>query len=294
MAQIKDGFVGSRMIVIPVDVKIFMESDPFTSILHVTDIGYSPNARYHYRSRNKGVPQYILLYCIDGSGWVKCNGIQHELSKNHFFIIPTETPHSYGASETTPWSIYWIHFTGTMASIFGNGFAKPCPIPVSDTSRIANRIMLFEELYSSLETGYTIEKLRYSSSVLCYLLGTFKYVDLYKQASPEYHKKNSILESGCHYLTENIERNISLSDLCSYLGYSESYCLSLFRKYTGKTPIQYLMSLRIQTACRLLKITNLKINQICLKVGIRDQYYFSRVFTREIGISPSKYRKKEI
>ncbi len=291
MVQIKDGFVGSRMKVMSDDIKNLMASDPMTSVLHVTDIGFFPHAKCHYRNRDDGAPQFILIYCVDGSGWINCNGSLSILKKNRFFIIPSGTPHSYGASEEEPWSIYWIHFAGTMAPVFGDGFSQPCPIPVTETSRIANRISIFEELYSSLETGYTIEKLRYATSVLWYLLGSFKYVDFYKQSSPDYNKVKSTVESGCHFLTENLERDISLGDLCSYLGYSESYCQSLFRQYTGKTPMQYLTDLRLQTACRLLEMTNLKINQICLKVGIKDQYYFSRIFAREIGVPPSEYRK---
>lgn len=293
MVQIKDGFAGSRMVVMPDAIRKKMASDPLTSTLYVTDIGYFPNAMYHYRVRENGVSQYILIYCVDGSGWIRCNGTVHTLNKNHFFIIPSETPHAYGASETAPWSIYWIHFTGSISSVFGDGFSRPCPVPVSDSSRIADRITIFEELYFSLETAFTTERLRYASSVLCHLLGAFKYIDAYRQSAPNYQKLNSILESACHYLSENLERDISLEDLCSYIGYSESYCLSLFRKYTGKSPMQYLTSLRIQAACRLLEVTGLKINQICQKVGIKDQYYFSRVFTKEIGVPPSEYRKKE-
>ncbi|MDY4890912.1 MAG: AraC family transcriptional regulator, partial [Prevotella sp.] len=48
--------------------------------------------------------------------------------------------------------------------------------------------------------------------------------------------------------------------------------------------------LKIQLACKLLETTDLKINQICAKVGIDDSYYFSRLFTKTIGISPKKYR----
>lgn len=293
MAHIKDGFVGSRMKVMSGDIINLMSSDPVTSVLYVTDIGFFPNAKYHYRNRDTGVPQFILIYCVEGAGWINCGGNHNILNKNQFFIIPRGTPHSYGASEDEPWSIYWIHFAGTMATAFGDGFSLPCPIPVTETSRIADRISIFEELYSSLETGYTIEKLRYATSVLWYLLGAFKYIEFYKQSSPDYHKVKSILESGNHFLIENLERSISLRDLCSYLGYSESYCQSLFRQYTGKTPMQYLTSLRIQEACRLLDTTGLKINQICQKVGIKDQYYFSRVFVRETGVPPSKYRKRE-
>ena len=51
-----------------------------------------------------------------------------------------------------------------------------------------------------------------------------------------------------------------------------------------------MIKLKMQYACELLEQTELKINQICCMVGIADQYYFSNLFTKNIGVSPSGYR----
>ena len=54
----------------------------------------------------------------------------------------------------------------------------------------------------------------------------------------------------------------------------------------------HLRQLRMSHACHLLDFSTLHINQICHKVGISDPYYFSRVFTATMGISPSEYRRQ--
>jgi YesN/AraC family two-component response regulator len=67
----------------------------------------------------------------------------------------------------------------------------------------------------------------------------------------------------------------------------------VFKKKTGLSPLAYFNQLKVQHACELLKKTDLKMNQICYKVGIEDSLYFSRLFSKIIGMSPTEYRKAE-
>ena len=92
-------------------------------------------------------------------------------------------------------------------------------------------------------------------------------------------------------MKENIENRISLQNIIDYTGYSQSHLSALFKKHTGMSPLAYFNRLKIERACQLLKDTDLKVNQICLKLGIDDQYYFSRLFSKTMGISPTAYRE---
>ena len=67
----------------------------------------------------------------------------------------------------------------------------------------------------------------------------------------------------------------------------------LFKKQTGHSPLTYFNLLKMQQACLLLDTTDMKINQICYKIGIEDTYYFSRLFSKIMGMSPREYRKIE-
>jgi transcriptional regulator GlxA family with amidase domain len=91
-------------------------------------------------------------------------------------------------------------------------------------------------------------------------------------------------------MRENIEKGISLNDVAAYAGYSPSHFSSLFRQRTGESLVNYFNTLRLNRACELLRETNMKINQICYKVGIEDNYYFSRLFSQKMGVSPTEYR----
>ncbi|MBQ8606821.1 MAG: helix-turn-helix transcriptional regulator, partial [Bacteroidaceae bacterium] len=69
-----------------------------------------------------------------------------------------------------------------------------------------------------------------------------------------------------------------------------SYFSALFSEVMGLGPLAYFNQLKMQRACELLSFTDLKINQLCYKVGIADPYYFSRLFRQTMGVSPKEYR----
>lgn len=71
--------------------------------------------------------------------------------------------------------------------------------------------------------------------------------------------------------------------MASHFGYSESYMYRLFFKETGYAPMNYFLHMKIDRACQLLLHTNMKINQVALKLGFDDPYYFSRIFKKIVG-----------
>ena len=88
-----------------------------------------------------------------------------------------------------------------------------------------------------------------------------------------------------------MEPDFSLDTVCSVLGVSNSYFSTIFKKETEKSFITYLTDYRMDVAVRLIVETNDKSYEIGEKVGYLDANYFSYVFKKKFGVSPSKYRK---
>lgn len=285
MPRQKDGFQGEQSVVLSPMVVEMAERDELVSSLFVTDIGYYPNATNHYRERKQAIDQYVLIYCVDGNGWYRLKGKDYQINKNQFFILPAGEPHIYGANDS--WTIYWVHFRGAHAAIYAEGMQTPQSINVAMNSRIRDRINIFEELLSTLHAGQGIEDLRYASSLLHHFLASMRYLGQFRKA---YQVESDTIEAAIHFMQENIENRITLQDVLDYIGYSQSHFSSLFKKRTGESPIAYFNRLKIEYACRLLKETDLKINQICFKIGIEDSFYFSRLFSKAMGMSPTEYR----
>lgn len=291
MTKLKDGFRGSRAIVLPDSIVREMEHDLFESNLYITDIGYYPKARHHFRKRENGASQYILIYCVDGKGWVESRDRKFDIAANQFFILPAGKPHLYGSHEKDPWTIYWLHFNGNMADFYADGYDTPTTISPTDESRIRERLAIFEEMYHVLENGYSKDNLNYAISSLYYFLGSIKYIGKFRESSGRQEHSKDVIEKAVLYMKEHIEKNLILDELCSYLRYSKSYFSNKFKRHTGYSPISYFIQLKIQAACHLLDFTDMQINQVCHKVGITDPYYFTKLFTKSIGYSPTRYRE---
>lgn len=288
MVKQKDGFRGEQSVVLPPMVVEMAERDELASSLFVTDIGYYPNATNHYRERKKAIDQYVLIYCVDGNGWYQLNGKEYQVSKNQFFILPAGHPHIYGATEW--WTIYWVHFRGEHASIFAEGMQKPNDINIALNSRISDRIGIFEEIISTLQTGEGIEDLRYASSLLHHFLASMRYLGQFRRSKTLNLDNQTVVDAAVHFMQENIGNRIKLADVIHYVGYSQSHFSQLFRRQKGVSPLAYFNQLKVEYACKMLRETDMKINQICYKIGIEDPFYFSRMFSKAVGMSPSEYR----
>ena len=261
-----------------------------TKALFVTDIGYYPDARYHYRQRQEGSVQNILIYCINGKGWIETGFTRKKVQKDQYFIIPANVPHCYGADNRDPWTIYWLHFTGEISNLFARkDFAITSLDPIENVAK-DRRIRLFEELYQNLVMGYSTENIEYASVCLWYLLGSFNYIQQFERMRVV--QRDDVIEKSIIYMHDHIDKSISLAELSSFCGYSVSHFSLIFRNKTSRSPIEYFNGLKMQRACQLLDFTDMRINEIASELAFEDQFYFSRLFRKITGMSPAEYRKK--
>ncbi len=101
----------------------------------------------------------------------------------------------------------------------------------------------------------------------------------------------SIIERARQYVQENYsDSDLSIEGICSELNVSPAYFSTLFKKETGQTFVAYVTRVRMEQAVELLKGTEDKTYIIAEKVGYTEPNYFSYVFKKQFGISPSKYR----
>ncbi|MDL2255157.1 AraC family transcriptional regulator [Parabacteroides sp. OttesenSCG-928-K15] len=294
MAKKKEGFKGERFISLPEELLVRYSKDPLIGNLYVRKIGFFPRVKYHYIQKDKGTDYAMLIYCTDGRGWYTIYGKKYEIKENQYIIIPPGTPYSFGAEEENPWTIYWLHFQGKLVSSFLPSHPAPSSILPGEYSRMQDRLQLFEEIYNAFSMGYTKEYLIYTSMCLYHFLASFIYLEQYRYIRTPGNKPLSFSSRVIHYMQENIERNLSLQDLAAHFNYSPSHLSMLFQKETGVSPINYFIRLKIQEACQYIELTNLKLHDISTKLGFDEPAYFSRIFTKVMGLSPSAYRKKEV
>ncbi|MFC4213561.1 helix-turn-helix domain-containing protein [Pedobacter petrophilus] len=287
----KDGFEGQMAIVLPKSIiNQFCIKNKIIDKAFITDIGYYPKAKFHYRKR-AGVEQNILIYCVEGKGQVTLDKNKYTINPGDFFVIPFGKPHAYQTDIENPWTIYWCHFKGEQTDeiikqIYNKFGSFKASVPFTDS-----RIELFNKLYQNLEKGYSFENISYVNLLFPQFLGSFlfnqKFTPNLALDTPD------IIDLSIQLMQENIFKSLSLKELAEHVNSSPSNYSAVFRKKTGFPPVAYFNHLKIQKACQFLQFTDLRIKEIALRLGIEDQYYFSRLFTKIMSCSPSTYREQK-
>lgn len=286
-----EGFNGQRAIVLPDKVIKSYRKSALISNIFITDIGFYPKAKFHYRERKSGTAGQILIYCVDGKGWIQIDGKEISIERDQFIIIPALMPHKYGSDEKNPWSIYWMHFKGTFASELSDLLSLNSTSFSRSISYSEERIKIFDSMYNILEKGYSDANLQYINMCLWHFLATFSYPDLFHTSSG--NNIEDAIDRSIAYMRESVHHLLSLKQLAEQALISPSHYSALFKKKTGYPPLAYFNHIKIQKACQYLEFTNNNIKEISYKLGISDPYYFSRLFSNIMGQSPLEFRNRK-
>lgn len=280
----EDGFRGERMTVLKAEQISEYITDPLVKRLYLTDVGFFPSAEYHFMERKDGCNQHIFLYCTEGEGTVIVNGKKYILHENEAFTIPRGQAHSYYSNKQNPWSILWVHFVGEDSKYYTLSEKR---IVKFKSTKVKNRMFFwFELIFQVLERNYSLGDFIYISQVLSLVL-TETYI---REKRGEAGEQNRHVNNIVRYMCNNLGQNLTLEQICETFELSKSYVNSIFLKHMHDTPMGFFTNLKIREACNALRNTDRYIYEIAQSLGYRDQYYFSRLFKKVVGMSPKEYR----
>lgn len=242
--------------------------------------------------RPKGRLDYQIIYIASGQVHFHFDKAENETIVNAGNIVlyrPKELQkyEYYGKDKT---EVYWIHFTGgDVKNILRRyGFEDKKRIFHVGTSleyeRIFKRIII------------EIQRMQTDYQEMLVLLLRHLLIIFNREITREHVLKNEFLdaqmEEAANYFSANYNLEICIEEYAASRGMSVSYFIRNFKQYTGKTPVQYLTSLRMTNAQVLLETTTYSVNEIGRIVGYSNALYFSRVFHKQKGCSPSAYRAR--
>ena len=285
--RIADGFPGQRMVVLPRPAVADALGRPITAELLVTDIGFFPSAARHYINRPTGVPQAIAIYCVGGEGWAQIAGSRHVIRRDKLLIVPPGCPHSYGAAEGRPWSIYWCHAAGRhiphLLKSMGISPQRPV-IPVADA---AAQVPLIDEALTALERGFTQASLLMASLAIGHFFGR---VLADPGGAPDGFDRDQRIEQTIEFMRRSIGNSVHLTELSAMARLSPSHFAAMFKRRTGYAPLDFFLRMKMREACCLLDTTRLPVKRIAARLGYDDPLYFSRAFKRIVAMAPKTYR----
>lgn len=103
--------------------------------------------------------------------------------------------------------------------------------------------------------------------------------------------ENQVVANATSYINENYAKDISLDELSRELNLSPYYLSKLFKEEVGVTFMEYLTNLKIERAKELLSESMLTMKEICVEIGYADPNYFSRIFKKTVGMTPTEFRE---
>ena len=124
-----------------------------------------------------------------------------------------------------------------------------------------------------------------------YAYQQFYYITSYAKPQKTIDYTNDIVKAAKEYLEEHYADDITLEAMAEHVNISPQYFSKLLKKSTGFNYIDWLSMLRVRKAKELLLNPNLTVSEVCFMVGYKDPNYFSRIFKKRIGITPSEYVK---
>lgn len=238
--------------------------------------------------RPEGRRDYQLLYIASGKALFFLEDEQKEIPAGCMVLYrPGERQQYYYYAKDTP-EVYWVHFSGYEAADILE------KIGFSGTHVLFCGISLqYPELFRRMILELQLKRPCFEELLCAYLRQLFTQIHRSQlESSDENHKNQKHMENAVHYFNECFNRNISIEDYARSRHMSVSWFIRSFKQYMGMTPMQYITSIRINTARELLKSTNYSIKEISSLAGYDNPLYFSRIFHRQTGHSPSEYRKE--
>lgn len=258
--------------------------------LIVTSCGnYKVKNRAEVRtSRPKGRKDYQLLYIASGQGHFFINGQERVVTAGNIVVYLPGQPQEYVYFKDDKTDVYWVHFTGSDVEKIIDYYN----IRLSENIIYIGTSPDYQWLFGQIIQEMQLCRPRFEELISLLLRNIFILIsrNLIGANRADNSLENEV-ELAMHYFRENYRSEINVEDYALSRGMSASNFYRVFKQISGSTPLQFILKLRLSNAQNLLENSNLTIAEIASAVGYENPLYFSRLFNKHIGVSPSEYRK---
>ena len=241
-------------------------------------------------TRPMGRRDYQLLYVATGKAYFYYGQNDEEVlvaPAGHMILYrPGEYQRYQYFLEDSP-EVYWVHFTGYEAD------ALLSQIGFLDTTHLhCGTGHNFQEIFLRMIRELQVKRPCHEEMLALFLrqLFTQMHRSRLEVTSLEYRYSEE-MEETIHYFNEAFSQEISIEEYARSRHMSVCWFIRSFKRYMGMTPLQYITSIRINKAKELLKVTAYTVQEIGNIVGYDNPLYFSRIFRKNTGCSPSQYRE---
>ena len=250
--------------------------------LHTTPVIETP----HPEGRN----DYQLLYIAEGKGYFYFNGSKKPtvVEKGNMILFRPKEPQVYNYYVEDKTEVYWVHFTGWKVEEYLERYELPNKENVIYTGLSPDYPWIYNQIIRELQ----LQRENYEEMISLYMHHIFITINRYIVEGRQ-TKNDTIndIERAVHYFNENFSKPISIEQYASEHLMSANWFIHSFKNIMKVPPMQYVVNLRINAAKGYLEKSNKNISEIANAVGYDNALYFSRLFKKYTGYSPSEYKK---
>lgn len=248
----------------------------------------------------RSISKNLFVFMINGNAVFRIENSDYDISAGDILIIPAET--LYSAKTESFCEYFFFHFSGKIERAetvpnfnpIDNSFSFN--LPERGHERIffdlkSSDNAVFDKIYTSIINCVEYRSYSTHSGRLLFDAEFFKIMLMLGEIEEKTHNNiPPILDKMITYIKKNLTKPLSLSDVSLQCSVSAPYAARVFKKHLNMTAAEYINSEKLYYACELIKNTSMNISEIADYLGYCDVFYFSKIFKRKFGKSPSKFR----
>lgn len=239
--------------------------------------------------RPRGRLDFQLLYIAAGKAHFHFDGKEQIVTAGHMVLYRPKEPQKYEYYGEDQTEVYWVHFTGGDVTNILRSYG------LTDDKRVfyCGSGLDYQNLFRTMINELQMCKENYTEMLEMYLRQIF--IMLKRYFLNELKTDNAYvveeIDKATLFFNEHYSEDISIDEYAQNNHVSVSWFIRNFKQCTGSTPMQYILSKRIYNAEILLQDSTYNVTEIAQIVGYDNPLYFSRIFKKAKGLSPSEYRK---